>query len=185
MTVQKKTVVRHLLFILAAAQLSAPLMAQDLAEAGAGVDVAALYKEGEQAYQNGAYAKAIGLFTQVIEHDPEHLNAYLQRGFCFTLQREYVRAIDDFSAVIERKNDHTWAYISRGSAYAKLNKHDLAMKDFDRVIEIDPRNEEAYNNRGWSKKAQGDTKGACQDWKTSHKMGNAEARIIMTNNRCK
>jgi hypothetical protein len=26
---------------------------------------------------------------------------------------------------------------------------------------------------------------ACQDWTTSRKMGNAEARIILTNNRCK
>lgn len=185
MTALKDPVVRTSLFIAAIALSGTPLRAQDLARAEEGEDTAKLYKEGEQAYQNGAYAKAIGFFTQVLDHDPEHLNAYLQRGFCFTLQREYIRAINDFSAVIQRKNDHTWAYISRGSAYAKLNKHDLAMKDFDRVLEIDPKNEEAYNNRGWSKKAQGDTKGACQDWKTSHKMGNAEARIIMTNNHCK
>ena len=158
---------------------------QDVALVAPNEDAERLFKEGEQAYQAGAYAKAIGFFNEVIALDPDHLNAYLQRGFCFTLQREYVRAVGDFSAVIERKNDHLWAYTSRGSAYAKLKKHDLAMRDFDRVIELDPRNEEAFNNRGWSKKALGNTKGACQDWKTSQKMGNAEAKIIQTNNRCK
>ena len=161
------------------------LSAQDLAEASTTEANGTLYKEGEQAYRSGAYAKACGIFTEVLRNDPENLNAYLHRGFCFTLQREYVKAIADFSAVIDRKGDHLWAYTSRGSAYAKLNKHDLAMRDFDRVLALDPKNEEAYNNRGWSKKALGDLKGACTDWKTSRRMGNAESKIILENNRCK
>lgn len=159
--------------------------AQDVAQAGGAGDVQQLYKDGEHAYQNGAYARAIDLFTQVLARDPENLNAYLQRGFCSALQRDYTQAIADFTAVIQRKNDHLWAYTSRGSSYAKLNRHDLAMQDFDRVLELDPKNEEAYNNRGWSKKALGDIKGACHDWKTSRKMGNAEAKIILSNNHCK
>lgn len=176
---------RALLYIMTAAVTAGTVVAQDLAELAPGAEAERLYKEGENAYQAGAYAKAVGLFNEVLSLDPEHLNAYLQRGFCFVLQREYVKAINDFSAVIARKNDHLWAYTSRGSAYAKLNKHDLAMRDFDRVLELDPRNEEGYNNRGWSKKALGDLKGACTDWKASRKMGNAEAKIILENNRCK
>ena len=59
-----------------------------------------------------------------------------------------------------------------------------AIKDFNMAIEIDPKNSEAYNNRGWSKKGLGDKDGACQDWKTSKKMGNEEAKIILKNNQC-
>lgn len=159
-------------------------IAQDLASASQ-PEVEALFHKGEAAYRSGGYAQAIELYSQVIQRDPEFLNAYLQRGFCHSLQREYEAAIQDFTAVIDRKKDHLWAYTSRGSAYGKLGKQDLAIRDFNTVLQLDPRNQEAFNNRGWAKKASGDAKGACQDWKESRKMGNAEAKIILKNNQCK
>lgn len=159
-------------------------MAQEQASASR-TEVDALFHKGEQVYNSGGYAKAIDIYTQVLADDPEYLNAYLQRGFCHSLQREYDAAIADFTAVIERKKDHLWAYTSRGSAYGKLGKQDLAIQDFNTVLQLDPGNQEAYNNRGWAKKAQGNTKEACADWLKSKKMGNAEAKIILHNNRCK
>ena len=171
------------LFLITTILLFRILPAQETSTTPEAVDE--LFHEGEKAYRNGGYAEAIQLFTQVLEIDNEHLNAYLQRGFCHSLQREYQDAISDFSSVISRKQDHLWAYTSRGSAYGKLGKQDLAMQDFNTVLQLDPRNQEAYNNRGWAKKASGDTKGACQDWGTSKKMGNAEAKIILKNNQCK
>ncbi len=158
--------------------------AQDLAQATPDKETGRIFHDGEKAYRSGGYAKAIDLFTQVLGRDPENLNAYLQRGFCHSLQQEYDAAIVDFTSVIQRKSDHTWAYISRGSAYNKLGKYDLALRDFDTVIGMDPKNEEAYNNRGWTKKSLGDQQAACKDWKTSKRMGNAEAGIILTNNHC-
>ena len=148
-------------------------------------EVAMAYNQGEKAYRRGDHQAAILHFTKVLGMDSENLNAYLQRGFCNSVLKQYAPAVADFTAVIERKSDHMWAYTSRGSAYAKLGQHEKAMADFDRVIALDPKNEEAYNNRGWSRKALGDMEGACADWKASKKMGNGEARIILTNNRCK
>jgi tetratricopeptide (TPR) repeat protein len=147
--------------------------------------VEGLYEAGERAYRSGDNTAAITLFDQVLEQEHDHVNALLQRGFCHSLLGAYADAIADFSAVIERKNDHIWAYTSRGSAYNKLGKHDLAIADFNTVLTFDPKNEEAYNNRGWAHKAAGDAASACNDWKASKRMGNAEAKIILTNNRCK
>ncbi len=173
----------RILFLLASLLIFRVLPAQEAPGTPEAIDK--LFHEGEQAYRSGGYAHAIQLYTQVLEMDPEHLNAYLQRGFCHSLQGEYENAITDFSSVISRKGDHLWAYTSRGSAYGKLGKQDLAMQDFNTVLQLDPRNQEAYNNRGWAKKASGDTKGACADWGASRKMGNAEAKIILKNNQCK
>lgn len=144
-----------------------------------------LFHAGERAYKGGDQATAIQLYSEALALDPEHLNAYLQRGFCHSLQRAYAAAVSDFTAVIDRQADHLWAYTSRGSAYGKLGKEELAIQDFNTVLRLDPRNQEAYNNRGWAKKAAGDAEGACADWNASRKMGNAEARIILKNNRCK
>lgn len=144
-----------------------------------------LFKSGERAYRSGEFETAILLFSRVIEIDEDHSNAHLQRGFCYSMRKEYQDAIDDFTAVIEMKPDHAWAYMSRGSALAKLGRQDEARADFDKVLDLDPGNAEALNNRGWTRKAQGDIEGACEDWKSSKRMGNAEARIILQNNRCK
>lgn len=176
---------QNILVALAFTLLSVGAHAQYLADNRPSDPVGDLYKAGEKAYRGGDHATAISIFSQVIEADPDHINAYLQRGFCHTLLKEYEKAVADFGAVIERKPDHTWAYTSRGSALAKLEKHAEAIADFDRVIALDPKNAEAFNNRGWSRKASGDPAGACKDWKTSQRMGNGEARIILSNNRCK
>lgn len=173
---------RPILLMAAMVAASSPMYAQGAAPA---TTAESLFREGEKAYNRGAYPAAIELFTRTLAQDPDHLNAYLQRGFCHSLQREYEAAASDFSEVIRRKQDHLWAYTSRGSAYAKWGKPELAIQDFNTVLTLDPRNQEAYNNRGWSKKATGDLAGACRDWTTSRKMGNAEAKIILQNNHCK
>jgi tetratricopeptide (TPR) repeat protein len=159
--------------------------AQDLAQHLPDAEVEKIFHEGELASRKGNYDKAIALFTQVIERDPQHINAFLQRGFSESMTKHYELAVADFTAVINLKNDHLWAYTSRGSAYNKLGRQAEAMADFDKVLSLDPKDQEAYNNRGWSKKALGDLKGACKDWKTSKKLGNGEAAIILKNNDCK
>lgn len=162
-----------------------PAHAQYLADNRLPDPTVELYKGGERAYRSGDYETAVLMFSRVIEIDADHTNALLQRGFCHSIRKEYQQAIEDFTAVIALKPDHSWAYTSRGSAYSKMGRHVEARADFDKVLELDPGNAEALNNRGWTRKAQGDTEGACEDWKSSRRMGNAEARIILENNRCK
>lgn len=176
---------RNTILLAAFALFANAANAQYLADNRPADPVADLYKAGEKAYRNGDHATAISIFSQVIEASPDHINAFLQRGFCHTLVKDYEKAVADFTSVIERKPDHTWAYTSRGSAYAKMEKHPEAIADFDKAIALDPKNAEAFNNRGWSRKASGDAEGGCKDWKVSQRMGNGEARIILKNNRCK
>jgi len=176
---------RYTIVLVTASLFAGAANAQYLADNRATDPVGDLYKAGEKAYRNGDHSTAISIFSQVIEASPDHINAHLQRGFCHTLVKDYGKAVPDFTAVIDRKPDNTWAYTSRGSAYAKLEKHAEAIADFDKAIALDPKNAEAFNNRGWSRKAGGDAEGGCKDWKTSQRMGNGEARIILKNNRCK
>lgn len=161
------------------------LTAQDLAHHLPDAEIEKIFHEGELASRKGDNDKAIALFTQVIARDPQHINAYLQRGFSQSVSKHYDLAAADLTAVINLKDDHMWAYTSRGSAYNKLGRQAEAMADFDKALSLDPRDQEAYNNRGWSKKALGDLKGACKDRKTSKKLGNSEAAIILKNNNCK
>lgn len=171
----------RLLLALACLAGTVVVHAQELATASPAEN---LFHQGVKAYNMGDYAGAIERFTQVINTEPDHLNAYLQRGFCHSLQGEYPDAVADFTEVIQRKPDHLWAYTSRGGAYNKWGRTQQAIADFNAALNLDPTNQEAFNNRGWAKKAQGDLEGACADWTSSRKLGNDEAKIILKNNPC-
>ncbi len=148
-------------------------------------DVEAVFNKAENLFASGEYQAASKLYTEVLASDPENMNGYLRRGFCFSVMEQYHKAIEDFSVVIEKHPKHPFAYLSRGSAYNKLEEFRTALIDFERVLNIDPKDQEAYNNRGWAKNGLGLYDEACKDWKKSRKLGNEEAKIILKNNHCK
>lgn len=148
-------------------------------------NVEATFNKAENMFASGKYKEAAGLYSEVIATDPENMNAYLRRGFCHSVLQQYEESIKDYSHVIEKHSKHPFAYLSRGSAYNKTEDYKSAIIDFDRVLNMDPKNQEAYNNRGWAKNGLGLFKEACKDWKTSRKLGNEEAKLILKNNHCK
>ena len=150
-----------------------------------GQNAEAIFNKAENLFASGNYKEASELYTKVISAEPDNMNAYLRRGFCNSVLQKYDQSIKDFSHVIEKHSKHPFAYLSRGSAYNKIEDFKSALIDFDKVLSIDPKNQEAYNNRGWAKNGLGLYKEACTDWKTSRKLGNEEAKIILKNNHCK
>ncbi len=147
-------------------------------------DAVELINKGLHFTQKGEYTEAISNFNAAIAIDENNLDAYVKRAFAYSMLKEYEKAVSDYSKLIELKPNFAVAYFSRGSALNKLERFNEALADFDKVITMEPTNSEAYNNRGWSKKGLGDKDGACEDWKTSKKMGNKEAKIILKNNQC-
>jgi len=143
------------------------------------------FTQAESQFASGEYITASALYTKVITAEPENLNAFLRRGFCYSVEKQYDKAIADFTNVIEQYSNHTFAYISRGSAYNKMEDYKSALIDFDKALLLEPENQEAYNNRGWAKTGLGLPKEACTDWKKSKKLGNQEAKLILKNNHCK
>ncbi len=148
-------------------------------------DVESIFNQAENLISSGEYAQASDLYSKVIAQDSENLNAYLRRGFCHSVLKNYDAAIADFGVVIEKHGRDPFSFISRGSAYNKLEKYETALADFDKALSIDPDNQEAFNNRGWAKNGLELYKEACEDWKTSKKLGNEEAKLILKNNHCK
>ena len=151
-------------------------------------DIEGMFKQGEQKKNSGDYKTAIGFYTKVLNVEPDHLNALLQRAFCQTIEKNYQGAIDDYTKVITEHPEHIWAYISRGSAKNKLKKFAEALPDFDMALSLNPKSEEAQealNNRGWAKQGLGNHDDACKDWNESKKKGNEEAKLILKNTHCK
>ena len=143
-----------------------------------------LLNQADNEFSKGKYEECVVTYGQVIEADPENLNAFIQRGLALSILGKYSESVADFTHVLNERPELTAVRNSRGTAYMKLKSYDQAISDFDAVLTADNQNQEAYNNRGWCKKHKGDDKGACDDWKQSKKLGNGEAKIILKNNGC-
>jgi tetratricopeptide (TPR) repeat protein len=148
-------------------------------------DAKKYYDDGQKDYKFLRYREAIENYSKAIELDSNYINAYIQRGFCKGMTKDFTGEIEDYTMAIQIDPKHKFAYISRGSAKNKTGDYKSALEDFNKVLELDPKDQEAYNNRGFSKKALGDKKGACEDWNKSKQLGNSEAKIILKNNQCK
>ena len=91
---------------------------------------------------------AIEAYSDAIELNPRHANAYNNRGITLNIKGEHNLAIKDYTRVIELKPDHVGAYNNRGIIYVEKGKYDWAIKDYHAAIKLDPELVIVYNNLG-------------------------------------
>lgn len=98
------------------------------------------------------YPTAVADYSQAIELDPSHFDAYLKRGTLrYKVLKQYEEALTDFDKAIELKPDCALAYLHRGIVKCHLLRFDLALPDFNKAEELDPNDERVYYNRGKNK----------------------------------
>lgn len=117
-----------------------------------------------QALSEKDYQKAIQLYSEAIELDPNFAEAYSNRGYAKYLLGEEENALQDYDKAIELNPNLSEAYNNRGNAKESLGDENGALEDFDKAIELNPDYANAYNNRGIVKRELGDTTGAMIDF---------------------
>lgn len=95
------------------------------------------------------YAKAIEVFSELIDMIPGDVEAYNYRGVARTYQKDYDGAISDYTTALKLKPEYAEALHNRGFAWAKKGHLDSALADFSRAIELDPHFLDAYNSKAW------------------------------------
>ena len=117
-----------------------------------------------QALSEKDYQKAIQLYSEAIELDPNFAEAYSNRGYAKYLLGEEENALQDYDKAIELNPNLSEAYNNRGNAKESLGDENGALEDFDKAIELNPDYANAYNNRGVVKRELGDTAEAMIDF---------------------
>ncbi|MFW6160413.1 MAG: tetratricopeptide repeat protein [Acidobacteriota bacterium] len=119
-------------------------------------DPKSIYQKGENLYDQGEYEKAISVFKEFIEKQPDLYEARINLGNCYVKLKEYDKAIEEFEFVLEKlkeeqtdlKENKTAAslYASLGELYMDLDDLEKAKEYFEKSINIDPSNHAlAYN----------------------------------------
>jgi tetratricopeptide (TPR) repeat protein len=72
----------------------------------------------------------------VIEINPEHTNAYYNRGLSYYYLENYQAAIQDYTKVIELDSQYVNAYKFRGLVYIILGRDPDAVADFKKYEKL-------------------------------------------------
>jgi len=106
--------------------------------------VQVLYDQALKAYNNKEYLKALTLFTEIINREPELIEAYDIRSFCYYFLKEYNKSIADINKVLEAGEQRANLLNLRGVNYLNLGNSNAACQDF--VTAMNLGNQDAKNN---------------------------------------
>lgn len=114
--------------------------------------------------QRGDFKKAIEVYGQAIESDPQYADAYNNRAVAKRALDNLDGAIADYNQAIELNPQHAPAYNNRGIAKYHSGDYQGAITDFDQAINLNPHAAEVYNNRGMAKFNSSDLNEAVADF---------------------
>lgn len=106
-----------------------------------------IFEKGLSEFNSRNYKKAIFYFNEVLNINPEDLNAYFNRGLARYKLNNYAGAIDDFSILIDLNPEDEEAFFHRGVAFYKLENYKQAVIDYEEAIILNPKNYHCFYQR--------------------------------------
>lgn len=99
---------------------------------------ARLRAEGDAAFSNREYDKAIKYFTRLIDAEPtKHINFH-KRALTYLVKNSYWKAVRDWSKALKLDDSFATAYLYRGKTYKKLGKCTKALTDLTKAQSLKP-----------------------------------------------
>lgn len=121
---------------------AAPPPVLEVEDAAEHIEAAAAY------YADGEYDKAIGELEEVIELEPDNVDAYTNLALSYFKNGDYEDAAAAWTDVIDFGPDEASAYFERGTSYFYLKKYEEGIADFTQAIDLGPPDADAYDMRG-------------------------------------
>jgi len=98
----------------------------------------------ERAKQESNLQMQIGLLNQIIEQNPNYVDAYHYRADAYQALGNSRQAIADYNQVVALRPKDPFRYYARGLAYSHQKEPQLALADFTRAIHLKPSHKNFY-----------------------------------------
>ena len=115
-------------------------------------------------YRQGQLDAARNELRQVLQLEPQHLEAILLYSQVLSDQGDFLEASESLSMASVHYPDVAQIYILRGDIQSKLNQPAYAILDYTKAIELEPENAEVYYKRGGAFEATWDYENALEDY---------------------
>ncbi len=119
-----------------------------------------LNRQGVEALVNNNYQEARRIWTDVLQLEPDNVEAYNNLGLALVGLERYDEAITVFKDGIQRFPKDTHLYNGLGGAFLRQGRDDEAIVQFITSIELDPDNADPYLNMAIALNNQGKTEEA-------------------------
>ncbi|MEK7483661.1 MAG: tetratricopeptide repeat protein, partial [Planctomycetota bacterium] len=106
-----------------------------------------LFQKALQYLEKKQMIQAMNVFDQVLQENPQFVEAYYHKGKIHLQLTEVPEALDLFSKAIALRPNYMEALESRGSIYLERGDRAKAEADFLKVIELCPEKQEALSQR--------------------------------------
>lgn len=124
-----------------------------------------LFDEAFAATNQGDFARAETLWSQLLERQPDNPALWSNRGNARVSQHKLQQALTDYAEAIRLAPNAPDPYLNRGAALEGLGRWQEAIADYERVLQLDPNDAAAYNNRGNAEAGLGEWQQAVADYR--------------------
>lgn len=125
-------------------------------------DVSTYFTTAMLFFEGGEYYTAIKFFDYILEKDPYHQSALLNRGVAYFNIDKRDKSYDDLTYVIENLRPNADVLVSRGLLFLHTGRYELAKEDFFIALEFDEEDGEVYHYIGLADLFMGNLESACQ-----------------------
>jgi tetratricopeptide (TPR) repeat protein len=126
--------------------------------------VATHFSYAQLLFKQENYPQAGYELTQVLQMEPQHLEAILLQSQVLSAQGKYLEASEILSMASVHYSDEASIFIYRGDIQTKLNQPAYAIIDYTKAIELEPEKAEIYYKRGGAYEAIRDYENALEDY---------------------
>jgi len=135
---------------------------------------------GTAKMQLSDFSGALSDFNKSLELDPANVQVYYNKGMAHLNLHDTIAAVNMFKMSADNTSNKIDPYYQLGFIYFAKHDYNVALKYFNDVIRLKDNFAEAYFNRGITKLNMKD-ESACNDLRTSLKMGYKQAEKIILN----
>ncbi|MEM4611551.1 MAG: tetratricopeptide repeat protein [Candidatus Nitrosocaldus sp.] len=106
-----------------------------------------LFKKGLNKMADENLDEAIQYFDLALRLDPNLIDAWIKRGYCFFHLNNYSQAIISYDKALAIEPNNTEAWNLKALAFYRMKNYDKAIDCVNKVIDIDPNDGMAWYNK--------------------------------------
>jgi tetratricopeptide (TPR) repeat protein len=135
---------------------------------GSGVQncVQELFLAAVQAEEVGEKNRAIGLYEQILNHEPCYAPAFINLGTIYFHLRRYGRAEELYRRATEADPGYVLAFFDLGNVLDELDRLDESIEAYNQAVALAPRYADAHYNLALAYERKGELRQALLHWES-------------------
>lgn len=144
--------------------LRVPMTEEDIEHLETREQARALYNEGLEFAEKGAYLDAVGRFQEALAVDPAFADAVYNLGVALQAMKSYEKARQNLARAAELRPEKAEYRYALGNSLFHLGDYAGAARAFERVMQIDPGNAKALYSLAACYEKTGEREKAIEAW---------------------